>query len=142
MYWSHRNEEKKTYLIEQSALNGDNRKILLNCNETAKSLTLDFLTNRLYFVNAERSSIWYFDLNTEEVSEKLPIFHIRKLASGHCFVFYIANRFMKSLRMKKLLKNNERLQVSQFTRTISIIQMHMIMQLGNVIRIFVQIVRF
>lgn len=67
MYWSHRNEERKAYYIEQSALNGDNRRIILNCNETAKSLTLDLSTDRLYFVYSEHSSIWYFDLKSEVV---------------------------------------------------------------------------
>lgn len=68
MYWACKSNSSKQFVIESSALDGSNRKILLTANETARSLSIDFSTERLYFVYVENSKIVYFDLKTKIVS--------------------------------------------------------------------------
>lgn len=62
MYWSHRKDDTKTYLIEISMLDGSNRSILENCTHSAESLVMDFDKQRLYYVFTQSGSIWYIDL--------------------------------------------------------------------------------
>lgn len=71
MYWAHKREDTKTYLIESSSLDGWNREIILNSTESARSLSIDFSTDRLYFVYVESGKIVYYDLKTHLVSLKI-----------------------------------------------------------------------
>lgn len=67
MYWSHRKEDTHTNLIESSSLNGDDRSVLLKCEEPAESLALDFANQRLYYVYVDGGAISYLDLLTQKV---------------------------------------------------------------------------
>lgn len=68
MYFSHKNNHTNFYAIESSALDGSNRRLLINCTKSAVSLTIDFPTNRLYFIYQETGAIIFFDLETKIVS--------------------------------------------------------------------------
>lgn len=50
LYWSHVKRETNTFLIESSALDGSDRRVLVNCTEPALALAVDFAEQRLYFV--------------------------------------------------------------------------------------------
>lgn len=69
MFWSHKKDLTKTYLIERSSLDGSNREILINCTYPAESLTIDYTLNYLYFVYETHGSILYVDLTTKAVHE-------------------------------------------------------------------------
>lgn len=71
MYWSHKKDLTKTYLIEKSSLDGSNREILLNCTYPAESLTIDYSINRLYFVYGSVGAILFVDLTKNTVHELL-----------------------------------------------------------------------
>lgn len=68
MYWSHKSKGTKPYLIESSALDGTNRQIIVASNESVRSLSIDFNTNRLYYVYVESGSIVYIDLKEKQVN--------------------------------------------------------------------------
>lgn len=67
MYWSHADEEAKIFRIESSALDGSSRRELLTTNKSTHSLTIDFASNRLYFVYQNSGIISYLDLATYKV---------------------------------------------------------------------------
>lgn len=67
MYYSHIKNETKLYLIETCALDGSNRRVLVNCTEPADSLAMDVLNRRLYFVYTDSGAILYVDLQTNAV---------------------------------------------------------------------------
>lgn len=69
MYWSHKKDITKTYLIEMSSLDGSNREILINCTHPAESLTIDYDLNRLYFIYGSIGAINYVDLTKKELHE-------------------------------------------------------------------------
>lgn len=69
MYWSHKKDLTKTYLIERSALDGSNREIVVNCTHPPESLTMEYSTRRLYFAYGSIGSILYVDLTTSAVQE-------------------------------------------------------------------------
>lgn len=71
MYWSHKRDETKSYLIESSALDGSNRQVLINCTDPADSLAMDFTAGRLYYVYEQSGAILYVDLKTKVVQEIL-----------------------------------------------------------------------
>lgn len=86
MYWAHRREDK-SFLIESSALDGSERDVVINTNESAHSLSIDFTTNRLYFVYFESSKIAYFDLKAQVVSKstkasKFPLIFVFLFCAG------------------------------------------------------------
>ncbi|KAJ6647666.1 Prolow-density lipoprotein receptor-related protein 1, partial [Pseudolycoriella hygida] len=64
MYWSHKKDLTKTYLIEKSSLDGSNREVLINCSHPAESLTIDYMENRLYFVHGSIGAVMFVDLTT------------------------------------------------------------------------------
>lgn len=68
MYFSHMDDRTSTYLIEQSALDGSGRHVLVNCSEAATSLSIDFNSRRLYYAYKETGTISYVDLETRKVS--------------------------------------------------------------------------
>lgn len=68
MYWSHKKEDTKSYIIESSSLDGSNRAVVMNCSDPAESLSMDYQSGRLYFVYSESGAILYVDLNTKAVS--------------------------------------------------------------------------
>lgn len=70
MYWSHKKDDTKTYIIETSSLDGSNRAVLMNCSGPAESLSMDFQSGRLYFVYSESGAILYVDLKTKVVSRE------------------------------------------------------------------------
>lgn len=72
MYWSHKKELTKTYLIETSSLDGSNREILINCTHPAESLTIDYSINRLYFVYGSVGAILFVDLTKNTLHELVP----------------------------------------------------------------------
>lgn len=67
MYWAHKGNDSNTYLIESSALDGTNREIIVTANESARSLSMDFSTERLYYVYVESGRIVYVDLKEKKV---------------------------------------------------------------------------
>lgn len=71
MYWSHKKDDTKTYIIETSSLDGSHRAVVMNCSDPAESLSMDYPTGRLYFVYSESGAILYVDLKTKAVS-RLP----------------------------------------------------------------------
>lgn len=71
MYFSHENSNGTAFIIEQSALNGSNRKVLLNSSQPVGSLTVDLESNRLYFIRKHTGGIDYLDLKTGNVHEVL-----------------------------------------------------------------------
>lgn len=81
MYWSHKKDLTKTYLIEASSLDGSNREILVNCTYAAESLTIDYSIDRLYFVYSSIGAIDFVDLSTKTIQELVheSVFHITSL---------------------------------------------------------------
>lgn len=68
MYFSHIRNETELYLIETSALDGSNRRVLVDCAEPADSLDMDVRDRRLYYVYSDSGAIMYVDLQTNAVS--------------------------------------------------------------------------
>lgn len=67
MFWSHSNKEAEIYRIEESSLNGESRNKLHDCSKPAQSLTIDFDSNRLYFVYHNSGIISYYDIVLKKV---------------------------------------------------------------------------
>lgn len=71
MFFAHIDTNFTRYFIEQSALDGSNRLILITCTRAPSSLTMDFENRRLYFTYREASIISYVDLETKKIYEVL-----------------------------------------------------------------------
>lgn len=69
LYFSHENSNGTTFIIEQSSLDGSQRKILLNSSQPIGSLTADLDSNRLYFIRKQTGGIDYLDLTSNNVHE-------------------------------------------------------------------------
>lgn len=73
MYWAHKLKGIKSHLIESSALDGTNRQVVVAANESASSLSMDFSTERLYYVYVESGSIAYVGLKDKKVRPYLRL---------------------------------------------------------------------
>lgn len=80
MFFSHENVNHTVSIIEQSSLDGSNRKILLNSSQPISSLTTDLDSNRLYFIRKQTGGIDYLDLSTGNVHE---VVEPQKLTLGY-----------------------------------------------------------
>lgn len=69
MYFSHENSNGTAFIIEQSALDGSSRKVLLNSSQPIGSLTVDLESKRLYFIRKQTGGIDYLDLQMGNVHE-------------------------------------------------------------------------
>lgn len=71
-YFSHENGNGTIFIVEQSALDGSNRRILLNSSQPIGSLTTDIESNRLYFVRKQTGAVEFLDLAASTVHEVVP----------------------------------------------------------------------
>lgn len=68
MYFTHENSNGTEFYIARASLDGSNHHILLNTTRQIASLTIDYDTNRLYFVYPRLRAIDYIDLTNSSVS--------------------------------------------------------------------------
>ncbi|XP_067627209.1 prolow-density lipoprotein receptor-related protein 1 isoform X1 [Eurosta solidaginis] len=80
MYWIHSERDSKLWLIEQSNLDGSDRSIIFQHNKTLLSLTMDFDSERLYYVY-DNSGIAYYDIVQKSVVETLPSSDVMTISS-------------------------------------------------------------
>lgn len=69
MYFSHENSNGIEFYIEASTLDGANKQLILNSTKQIGSLTIDYETNRLYFVYTRVGAIEYLYLTNNTVSK-------------------------------------------------------------------------
>lgn len=67
LYFSHENSRGTAFIIEQSALDGSNRKVLLNSSQPIGSLTINVDSKHLYFIRNQTGGIDFLDLKTGKV---------------------------------------------------------------------------
>lgn len=68
MYFTHENSNGTEFYIARAALDGSNHHILLNTSRQITSLSIDYETERLYFVYPRHRAIDYIDLINGSVS--------------------------------------------------------------------------
>lgn len=139
LYWACKINTTKSYAIKSSALDGSKIETLIIANETARSLSIDFSTERLYFVYVENAKIAYFDLKTKTVS--ILFYYIFILFFVFVWAFQINPmkifRFcFSSMRCCQMVLTKKS-KVSRFTRMIFTSRNRMTVRFDVVIRISV-----
>lgn len=81
LYFTHENGNGTTFIVEKSALDGSNRKVLLTSTAPIGSLTTDLESNRLYFVRKQTGAVEYLDLASP--SEHHEVVPSEKLVLGY-----------------------------------------------------------
>lgn len=85
LYFAHESSNGKLFIIQQSSMDGENRRILLNSSQPISSLTVDIKSNRLYFIRKQTGSVEYLHLLTSTVHEVVPperlVFGYKKVES-------------------------------------------------------------
>lgn len=104
MYWSHKKDLTKTYLIEKSSLDGSNREILYNCTYPAESLTIDYSLNYLYFVYGSVGTILFVDMTKNTVHKFVqdPAYPITSLTVYKESVYFAESRYNTIRKCNKL----------------------------------------
>ncbi len=125
MYWSHKQDITKTYLIEQSSLDGSNREILINCTYPAESLTIDYSINRLYFVYGSIGSILFVDLAKNTVHELVAdlVYPITSLTIYKESVYFAESHF-NTIRKCDKFDCKENTVLRNTTATVKFLKMY------------------
>lgn len=80
MFWIQSERSLQLWQIEQSNLDGSGRIILYEYNNTLLSLTMDYESERLYYVY-DNSGIAYYDFQKREVVDVLPASNVMTISS-------------------------------------------------------------
>lgn len=125
IYWSHKKDLTKTYLIEKSSLDGSNREIVANCTYPAESLTIDYSINRLYFVYGSIGAILFVDLTKNTVHDLVQksVFPITSLTVYKENVYFAESQH-NTIRKCDKLNCTESTSLRNTTTTVKFLKMY------------------